>query len=39
MSKERKVYTKEFKLLNVELSNTLNDLSGLARELNISPVY
>ncbi len=29
---ERKVYTKEFKLMSVELSNTRSDLSALARE-------
>ncbi len=37
MSRERKVYTKEFKLMSVELSNTRGDLSALARELDISP--
>jgi len=37
MSRERKVYTKEFKLMSVELSNTRSDLSALARELDISP--
>jgi len=35
---ERKVYTKEFKLMSVELSNTRSDLSALARELDITPV-
>ncbi|TDS05552.1 transposase [Sphingobacterium paludis] len=37
MSKERKIYTKEFRLMSVELSNTRSDLSALARELDISP--
>lgn len=37
MSRERKVYTKEFKLMSVELSNTRSDLSALARELDITP--
>jgi len=37
MSRERKVYTKEFKLMSVELSNTRSDLSELARELDINP--
>jgi len=37
MSRERKVYTKEFNLMSVELSNTRSDLSALARELDISP--
>ncbi|CAM3546576.1 transposase [Sphingobacterium prati] len=37
MSRERKVYTKEFKLMSVELSNTRSDLSTLARELDITP--
>lgn len=37
MSRERKAYTKEFKLMSVELSNTRSDLSALARELDISP--
>ncbi len=36
MSRERKVYTKEFKLMSVELSNTRSDLSALAKELDIS---
>jgi len=37
MSRERKVYTKEFKPMSVELSNTRSDLSSLARELDITP--
>jgi transposase len=37
MSRERKTYPKEFKLMSVELSNTRNDLSGLAKELGIPP--
>jgi len=37
MSRERKVYTKEFKLMSIELSKTRSDLSALARELDISP--
>lgn len=37
MSRERKTYPKEFKLMSVELSNTRNDLSGLAKELDIPP--
>ncbi|MGF7028296.1 transposase [Sphingobacterium sp. HSC-15S19] len=37
MSRERKVYTKEFKLMIVELSNTRSDLSALARKLNVIP--
>ena len=39
MSRERKVYTKEFELMSVELSNTRSDLGALARELDISPTY
>ncbi|WP_408022203.1 hypothetical protein [Sphingobacterium sp.] len=39
MSRERKVYTKEFKLMSVELSNTLSYLSALARELDIAQHY
>lgn len=35
MSRERKTYPKEFKLMSVELSNTRNDLSALAKELDI----
>ncbi len=37
MSRERKTYPKEFKLMSVELSNTRNDLSALAKELDIPP--
>jgi len=36
MSGERKAYTKEFKLISVELSNTRSDLPALARELDIT---
>jgi transposase len=35
MSRERKAYPKEFKLMSVELSNTRNDLTALAKELDI----
>jgi len=35
MSRERKPCPKEFKLMNVELSNSRTDLTGLANELNI----
>ncbi|CAM4414239.1 transposase [Pedobacter westerhofensis] len=37
MSRERKAYPKEFKVMSVELSNTRTDLSALAKELDISP--
>ena len=37
MSGERKAYPKEFKVLSVELSNTRNDLTALAKELDIPP--
>ncbi|MFP5080950.1 transposase [Pedobacter sp. JCM 36344] len=37
MSGERKAYSKEFKVLSVELSNTRNDLTALAKELDIPP--
>ena len=37
MSRERKAYPKEFKLMSVELSNTRNDLAALAKELDIKP--
>ena len=37
MSRERKAYPKEFKLMSVELSNTRNDLTALAKELEIKP--
>jgi len=37
MSRERKVYLKEFKVMSVELSNTCTDLGALAKELDISP--
>lgn len=36
MSRERKTYPKEFKVMSVELSNTRTDLSALAKELDIS---
>ncbi|MBC8988465.1 transposase, partial [Pedobacter sp. N36a] len=36
MSRERKTYPKEFKMMSVELSNTRTDLSALAKELDIS---
>lgn len=36
MSRERKAYTKEFKLMSVELSNTRSDLPALARKLDIT---
>jgi transposase len=35
MSRERKAYPKEFKVMSVELSNTRNDLTALAKELDI----
>lgn len=35
MSRERKAYPKEFKLMSVELSNTRSDLTALAKELDI----
>ncbi|ALL07090.1 transposase [Pedobacter sp. PACM 27299] len=35
MSRERKAYPKEFKLMSVELSNSRNDLTALAKELDI----
>ena len=37
MSRERKAYPKEFKLMSVELSNTRSDLTTLAKELDIKP--
>ena len=37
MSRERKAYPMEFKLMSVELSNTRNDLTALAKELDIQP--
>jgi len=37
MSRVRKTYPKEFKLMSVELSNTRNDLTALAKELDIQP--
>lgn len=37
MSRERKTYAKEFKIMSVELSNTRNDLIALAQELDIKP--
>jgi len=37
MSRERKAYPKEFKLMSVELSNTRSDLTALAKELDIKP--
>jgi transposase len=37
MSRERKAYAKEFKLMSVELSNTRSDLVVLAKELDITP--
>jgi transposase len=37
MSRETKIYTKEFKLMSVELSDTSSDLSALARELDVTP--
>jgi hypothetical protein len=37
MSRERKAYAKEFKLMSVELSNTRSDLTALAKELDITP--
>lgn len=37
MSRERKSYPKEFKLMSVELSNTRPDLRALAKELDITP--
>jgi transposase len=37
MSRERKAYPKEFKVMSVELSNTRTDLTALAKELDISP--
>ena len=36
MSRERKAYPKEFKLMSVELSNTRTDLIALAKELDIN---
>ena len=36
MSRERKAYPKEFKLMSVELSNTRTNLGALAKELDIS---
>lgn len=37
MSRERKAYPKEFKLMSVELSNNRPDRTALAKELDISP--
>jgi transposase len=37
MSRERKAYPKEFKLMSVELSNTRSDLTALSKELDIMP--
>lgn len=37
MSRERKMYRKEFKLMSVELSTTRSDLTALAKELDIKP--
>ena len=37
MSRERKSYPKEFKLMSVELSHTRSDLPALAKELDITP--
>ena len=37
MSRERKSYPKEFKLMSVELSHTRSDLPSLAKELDITP--
>jgi transposase len=37
MSRERKSYPKEFKLMSVELSQTRSDLPALAKELDITP--
>lgn len=37
MSRVRKAYPKEFKLMSVELSNTRSDLTALAKELDIKP--
>lgn len=39
MSRERKSYPKEFKLMSVELSNTRSYLPALAKELDITPQY
>lgn len=36
MSRERKTYDKQFKLMCVELSNTRTDLAELAKELGIT---
>jgi transposase len=37
MSRERKTYDMQFKLMSVELSNKRSDLAVLAKELDISP--
>ncbi|WP_316820294.1 transposase [Pedobacter gandavensis] len=37
MSRERKAYPKEFKMISFELSNTRTNLSALAKELDVSP--
>lgn len=37
MTRERKAYPKEFKLMSVELSHSRSDLSALARELDVAP--
>ncbi|UPZ38319.1 transposase [Sphingobacterium sp. PCS056] len=37
MSRERKTYPKEFKLMLVELSNKRTDLAELANELDVKP--
>jgi transposase len=37
MSRERKSYPKELRMMSGELSNTRTDQSALAKELDISP--
>jgi transposase len=37
MSRERKAYPQEFKLMSVELSHTRADLPALAKEMDITP--
>ncbi|WP_316820839.1 hypothetical protein [Pedobacter gandavensis] len=39
MSRERKTYPKEFKVMSVELSNNRTDLTALAKELDISLAF
>jgi hypothetical protein len=39
MSRERKAYPKEFKLMSVELSNNRPDRTALAKELDIHRYY